>query len=46
MILNAIGDYNRVSKEQDTNLKLEFTGPKEGIFIEADKSRINQVIEA
>jgi two-component system, OmpR family, sensor histidine kinase VicK len=44
MILNAIGDYNRVSKEQDTNLKLEFIGPKEGIFIEADKSRINQVI--
>jgi signal transduction histidine kinase len=44
MILNVIGDYNRVSKEQDTNLKLEFTGPKEGIFIEADKSRINQVI--
>ena len=33
-----------VSKDQDTNLKLEFTGPKEGIFIEADKSRINQVI--
>ena len=46
MILNAIGDYNQVTKEhQDTtNLKLEFTGPKEGIFIEADKSRINQVI--
>ena len=46
MILNAIGDYNRVTKEhQDTtNLKLEFTGPKEGIIIEADKSRINQVV--
>ena len=44
MILNAIGDYNRVINEQDTTLKLEFTGPKEGIFIEADKSRINQVI--
>jgi signal transduction histidine kinase len=44
MILNAIGDYNPVSKEQDAILKLEFTGPKEGIFIEADKSRINQVV--
>jgi signal transduction histidine kinase len=45
MILHTIADYNRVSKEQDTtNLKLEFTGPKEGIFIEADKSRVNQVI--
>src|SRR5215470_12365827 len=45
MILNVIGDYDRVSKEdQDTNLKLEFTSSKEGIFIEADKSRINQVI--
>src|SRR5215813_15392757 len=46
MILNAIGDYNRVTREDQgtTNLKLEFTGPKEGIFIEADKSRINQVI--
>jgi signal transduction histidine kinase len=45
MILNVIGDYNRVIKEdQDTNVKLEFTGSKEGIFVEADKSRINQVI--
>ncbi len=46
MILHTIADYNRVIKEhQDsTNLKLEFTGPKEDIFIEADKSRINQVI--
>jgi signal transduction histidine kinase len=45
VILNAVGDYNRVIKEhQDTNLKLEFTGPKEDIFVEADKSRINQVI--
>jgi two-component system sensor histidine kinase VicK len=44
MISNVIGDYNPVSKRQDTNLKLEFTGPKEVIFIEADKSRINQVI--
>jgi signal transduction histidine kinase len=44
MISNVIADYKRVSKEQDTILKLEFTGPKEDIFIEADKSRINQVI--
>ena len=36
----------RVSKDhQDTaKLKLELTGSKEGIFIEADKSRINQVV--
>ena len=46
VISNAIEDYNRVIKEHKdtTNLKLEFTGPKEDIFIEADKSRINQVI--
>src|SRR5215472_15438319 len=45
VILGAIGDYNRVINEhQDTNLKLEFTSSKEGIFVEADKSRINQVI--
>src|SRR5215469_16946490 len=46
MILNVIGDYDRVITEhQDTpNLKLEFTSSKEDIFIEADKSRINQVI--
>ncbi|HXX98574.1 MAG TPA: HAMP domain-containing sensor histidine kinase, partial [Candidatus Bathyarchaeia archaeon] len=46
MILNAITDSNnRVAKEhKDTNLKLEFIGSEGGIFIEADKSRINQVI--
>ena len=46
MILNAIADSdNRVAKEhKDTNLKLEFIDPKEDIFIEADKNRINQVI--
>jgi two-component system, OmpR family, sensor histidine kinase VicK len=46
MILNAIADSNnRVAKEhKDTNLKLEFIDPKEGIFIEADENRINQVI--
>src|SRR5215813_4399371 len=45
MILNVIGDYDQLIKEdQDTNLKLEFTSSKEHIFIEADKSRINQVI--
>jgi signal transduction histidine kinase len=46
MISNIIEDYNRVIKEHKdtTNLKLEFTGPKKDIFIEADKSRINQVI--
>src|SRR5215831_1371606 len=46
MISNAVADYNRVIKENKgtTNLKLEFTSPKEDILIEADKSRINQVI--
>jgi two-component system sensor histidine kinase VicK len=46
MILNAIADSNnRFAKEhKDTIVKLEFIGPKEGIFIEADKNRINQVI--
>ena len=46
MILNAIADSNdQVAKEhKDTNLKLEFIDSKEGIFIEADKNRINQVI--
>ncbi|MGA9149785.1 MAG: histidine kinase dimerization/phospho-acceptor domain-containing protein, partial [Candidatus Nitrosopolaris sp.] len=34
MISNAIADYNRVIKEykDTTNLKLEFTGPKDDIF--------------
>jgi two-component system sensor histidine kinase VicK len=46
MILNTIADSNnRVAKEhKDTNLKLEFIDSKEGIFIDADKNRINQVI--
>jgi signal transduction histidine kinase len=46
MILNAITDSNNlIAKEQKgTNLKLEFIDHKEGIFIEADKNRINQVI--
>src|SRR5215831_5992487 len=45
MILNAIADSNnQVAKECKDNLKLEFIGSKEVIFIEADKSRINQVI--
>jgi two-component system sensor histidine kinase VicK len=45
MILNAVADSNnQVAKEhKDANLKLEFD-PKEDIFIEADKCRINQVI--
>jgi two-component system sensor histidine kinase VicK len=46
MILNAIAESNtQVAKEhKDTNLKLEFIDSKEGIFVEADKDRINQVI--
>jgi two-component system, OmpR family, sensor histidine kinase VicK len=45
MILSAIMDSkNQVAKEhKDTSLKLEFDS-KEDIIIEADKSRINQVI--
>jgi two-component system, OmpR family, sensor histidine kinase VicK len=46
MILHTTADYDRVIKEHKstTNLKLEFTGSKDDIFIVADKSRINQVI--
>jgi len=46
MILNAIAESNtQVAKDhKNTNLKLEFIDSKEGIFIEADKNRINQVI--
>ena len=46
MILSAIADSNnQIAKEHnDTNLKLEFIDTKEGIFIEADRGRINQVI--
>jgi signal transduction histidine kinase len=46
LILSAIADSNnQVAKEhKDTNLKLVFIDSKEGIFIEADKGRINQVI--
>jgi two-component system, OmpR family, sensor histidine kinase VicK len=45
MILNAIDESNNTVKEhKDTNLKLKFIDSKEGMFIEADKSRINQVI--
>jgi signal transduction histidine kinase len=44
MILSVIGDSNnQLVKEHKDNLKLEFEF-KEDIFIEADKSRINQVI--
>jgi signal transduction histidine kinase len=45
MILSAIADSNnQIAKEHKDNLKLEFIDPKEDIFIEADKGRINQVI--
>jgi signal transduction histidine kinase len=46
IILTVIADSNnQIAKEhKDTNLKLEFTHSKEGIFVEADKGRINQVI--
>jgi two-component system, OmpR family, sensor histidine kinase VicK len=46
IILGAISDCNNqvAKKRKDTNLKLEFTDPKEVIFIEADKGRISQVI--
>jgi len=43
--LGTIADSNsQVAKECKDNLKLEFIDPKEDIFIEADKGRINQVI--
>jgi two-component system, OmpR family, sensor histidine kinase VicK len=42
MILTAIADSS--NQEHKDNLKLEFTAPKEDIFITADKGRINQVI--
>jgi len=45
MILIAITDSNnQLAKEHGDNLKLKFTDPKKGIFIKADKGRINQVI--
>ena len=44
MISNAIADSKNQVKEHKDNLKLEFIGSKEHIFIEADKGRINQVI--
>src|SRR5215469_17623238 len=43
MILSVIRDSNQLVKEHKDNLKLEFDS-KEDISIEADKSRINQVI--
>jgi two-component system, OmpR family, sensor histidine kinase VicK len=46
MVLSAIADSNNhITKiHKHTNLKLEFIRSKEGIIIEADKGRINQVI--
>ena len=46
MILSGIADCNNkvAKKRKDSNLKLEFTHPKEVIFIGADKGRISQVI--
>jgi signal transduction histidine kinase len=45
MILSVIADSkNQIAKQHKDNLKLEFTDPKESIFIQADKGRINQVI--
>jgi signal transduction histidine kinase len=45
MILSVIADSkNQIAKQHKDNLKLEFTDPKESIFIQADKGTINQVI--
>jgi signal transduction histidine kinase len=45
MILTAITDFNeQLVNDKYNNVKLEFIGPKEDIFIEADKGRINQVM--
>ncbi len=46
MLQNAISDFqNQLSKEhRDTNLNLEFIEPKDDILVEADKSRISQIV--
>jgi two-component system, OmpR family, sensor histidine kinase VicK len=45
MLLSTITDCrNQLAKEHKDNLKLEYIDPKEDMFIEADKGRINQVI--
>jgi signal transduction histidine kinase len=45
MLSSTITDCNnQLAKEHKDNLKLEYIDPKENIFIEADKGRINQVI--
>ena len=45
MIFSAIADSkNQIAKQHQDSLKLEFIDPKDDIFIEADKGRINQVI--
>ena len=45
MLSSTIMDCkNQLAKEHKDNLKLEYIDPKEDIFIEADKGRINQVI--
>jgi signal transduction histidine kinase len=45
MLSSTITDCkNQLAKEHKDNLKLEYIDPKEDIFIEADKGRINQVI--
>jgi signal transduction histidine kinase len=46
MLRNAISEFqNQLSKEyRDTNLSLDFVEPKNDILVDADKSRINQIV--
>jgi signal transduction histidine kinase len=46
MLRNAISDFqNQLSKEhRDTNLSLDFVEPKNDILVDADKSRISQIV--
>jgi signal transduction histidine kinase len=46
MLRNVISDFqNQLSKEyRDTNLSLDFVEPKNDILVDADKSRISQIV--
>ena len=46
MLRNVISDFqNQLSKEyRDTNLNLDFVEPKNDILVDADKSRISQIV--
>jgi two-component system sensor histidine kinase VicK len=45
IILNTISDFrNQIQKEHKDNIKLELFSVEDGIFVEGDKNRLNQVI--